>query len=109
MPTESFYKIPIPQCSLLTYLFPPSSTPSHEPLYIDAADPSHHLTHAQALDYIRRLGAGLQEHGLKKGDVVLVMSRNHIFMPVAYLGVIAAGGIFSGANPAYGVDGECNF
>jgi len=104
MPLPSPYQIPIPQTSLLTYLFP-SSLPN-SPLYIDAEDPSQSLSLAETHDYVRKLGYGLQEQGLKKGEVVMVMSRNSHFIPVLYLGIVAAGGIWSGVNAGYGVDGE---
>jgi 4-coumarate--CoA ligase len=32
---------------------------------------------------------------------VLLFSGNHLFYPVAFLGILMAGGIFTGANPGY--------
>ncbi|KAF2729248.1 4-coumarate-CoA ligase, variant, partial [Polyplosphaeria fusca] len=34
----------------------------------------------------------------------MVYSQNHIFIPVAYLGIAGSGLIFNGCNPAYGVE-----
>ncbi|KAB8360696.1 hypothetical protein FH972_024433 [Carpinus fangiana] len=104
MPEQSRYHIDIPETDLLTWLFPPDSTPSNEPLYIDAEQPSHYLSPAQVLLWTSRLALGLQQIGLREGDVVLVHSTNHIFMPIAYLGLAGNGFIFSGSNPAYGVE-----
>ena len=38
---------------------------------------------------------------------MMIFTPNHIFVPVAYLGVVGAGYAFSGANPVYTVAGEC--
>jgi len=48
---------------------------------------------------------GLDKSGIGQDEVVLMYSANHIFVPVAYLGVAGSGRIFSGCNPAYGVNG----
>lgn len=36
----------------------------------------------------------------------MIVSPNHIFVPVAYLGAVGSGRIFSGANPSYTPDGR---
>lgn len=43
----------------------------------------------------------MKELGLKEGDVVLVFSPNDLLYPSTIYGIICAGGIFTGANPAY--------
>ncbi|KAF2269534.1 4-coumarate-CoA ligase [Lojkania enalia] len=104
MPSDSPFQIDIPATDLLTYLFPTSQTASDTPIWIDADDPSNALSPRQLLQWVKRLGAGLQGLGLKSQDVVMVYSHNHIFMPVAYLGIAGSGCIFSGCNPSYGVE-----
>jgi acyl-CoA synthetase (AMP-forming)/AMP-acid ligase II len=52
------------------------------------------------------LAFGLERIGLKKGDVVMIYTPNHIFVPVAYLGIVGAGYAFSGANPVYTLPGK---
>ncbi|KAF2865819.1 4-coumarate-CoA ligase [Massariosphaeria phaeospora] len=104
MPLDSPFQIPIPATALLSYLFPPSQVVSDTSIWIDAEDTSHSLSPAQLLQWVKRLGAGLQGLGLRCQDVVMVYSQNHIFIPVAYLGISGAGCIFSGCNPAYQVD-----
>ncbi|KAF2702859.1 acetyl-CoA synthetase-like protein [Pleomassaria siparia CBS 279.74] len=104
MPSRSPFQIDIPTTDILTYLFPPSKPASDTKIWIDADDPSNSLTPKQALSWAKALGAGLQAAGLKRQNVVMLYSPNHIFVPVAYLGIAACGGIFSGCNPAYGVD-----
>lgn len=54
-----------------------------------------------ALQWVKRLGVGLSQLGINKGDVILIFTPNHIFVPVAYLGIVGSGYVFSGANPSY--------
>ncbi|KAL7906062.1 acetyl-CoA synthetase-like protein [Trichoderma velutinum] len=104
MPFKSLYEhLDIPQTNLLTYLFGNGSTLSQEPIWFNAKDPSKNLSPHQLVQWIRRLGLGLQRMGLKRGDVVMMCSPNHIFVPVAYLGLTGSGYIFSGANPIFTV------
>ena len=106
MPSQSPFQIDIPATDLLSYLFPPAQPVSDKPIWIDADDSSHALSPRQLLRWVKSLGAGLQGLGLKRQDVVMMYSHNHIFVPVAYLGISGCGCIFSGCNPAYGVDGK---
>ena len=122
MPEKSpFPALDIPSTDLLTWLYPTeadtshlsgsirtrtqtaSSRPDTAPIFHDAADPSISLNSAQLLTWIKRLGLGLRKLGVQKGDVVLIMSTNHIFVPVVYLGAAGFGHVFSGVNPGYGV------
>lgn len=111
MPIRSPYPdIPIPQCNILTYLFgEDGSAASPQPLWFDSKAPSRNLSPAQMLAWARRLGFGLGRLGLGRGDVVMICSPNHVFVPAAYLGVVGAGCVFSGANPAYTVNGVYSF
>ncbi|KAK1725444.1 4-coumarate-CoA ligase 2 [Colletotrichum acutatum] len=93
----------IPKTNLLSYLFPKGSTPSDEPIWIDCKDDKINLSPKQMLRWVKRLGFGLQNLGLKRGDVVMICTPNQIFVPVAYLGIVSVGCVFSGANPAYTV------
>jgi len=43
----------------------------------------------------------LNKLGVESNDVVMIVTPNHIFVPIAYLGTVGSGRIFSGANPAY--------
>lgn len=95
----------IPKTNLLSYLFPKGSTPSDVPIWIDCKDDKINLSPKQMLQWVKRLGFGLQNLGLKRGDVVMICTPNQIFVPVAYLGIVSVGCVFSGANPAYTVPG----
>lgn len=105
MPSQSPFQIDIPGTDILTYLFPQSKPPSSKPIWIDADDTKNSLSPRQMLQWVKRLGLGLQNLGLQRQDVVMMYSTNHIFVPVAYLGVAGCGCIYSGCNPAYGVEG----
>ncbi|KAL2881247.1 hypothetical protein SGCOL_003538 [Colletotrichum sp. CLE4] len=96
-------RLDIPKTNLLSYLFPKGSTPSDEPIWIDCKDDKTNLSPKQMLQWVRRVGFGLQNLGLKRGDVVMICTPNQIFVPVAYLGIVSVGCVFSGANPAYTV------
>lgn len=45
--------------------------------------------------------AGFRAAGLQPGDCVSIASFNDIMYPMLFLGLVGAGGIFSGSNPAY--------
>jgi len=108
MPFQSpLPRLDIPQMDILSYLFPPNKPLSTTPIWIDSKNPSVSLSPAQLLQWVKRLGFGLGRLGVKKGEVVMIFTPNHIFVPVAYLGVVGAGYAFSGANPVYTVAGEC--
>ena len=98
--------IPIPEQDILTYLFGSGTTLSDDPLWINAADTSKYLSPRTALQWIKRLGVGLDKLGVKRGEVVMIVTPNHIFVPVAYLGIAGNGRIYSGANPVYTADGR---
>ena len=104
MPLKSpFPDLDIPKSNVLTYLFPPGQTPSDVPIWIDAANPSKNLTPRQLLQWVKRLAVGLQRLRIKPGEVVMIYTPNHIYVPVAYLAVVGYGAAFTGANPAYTV------
>ncbi|KAJ0413946.1 hypothetical protein BJY00DRAFT_319305 [Aspergillus carlsbadensis] len=96
--TSPFPSLPIPKTNFLTYLYPPNTTASSTPLWIDASDPRKILSPRQALSWIRRLAAGLRLDALNipKSSVILIFTPNHIFVPVAYQGIVGSGRIFCG-------------
>ncbi|KAF1967444.1 4-coumarate:coenzyme A ligase [Bimuria novae-zelandiae CBS 107.79] len=104
MPSQSPFQIDIPATDLLSYLFSSSEPPSDKPIWIDADDTRNSLSPRQLLQWAKRLGSGLQEMGLKRQDVVMMYSTNHIYVPVAYLRSAGCGCIYSGYNPGYGVE-----
>ena len=95
----------IPEQDVLTYLFPSENSLSERPLWINAASPDSYLSLRTGLQWIKRLAVGLDNLGVKRGDVLMMVSPNHIFVPIAYLGAVGSARIFSGANPLYTADG----
>ncbi|KAK1987487.1 4-coumarate-CoA ligase 2 [Colletotrichum cereale] len=101
--TSPYPSLDIPRTNLLSYLFPETPAPADEPIWIDCKDDRINLCPRDMLQWVKRVGFGLQNLGLRRGDVVMICSPNHIFVPMAYLGIVSVGCIFSGANPAYTV------
>ncbi|PSK36557.1 4-coumarate--CoA ligase-like 7 [Elsinoe australis] len=104
MPLHSPFQLDIPATDVLSFVFPPGLQPSDKPVWIDSEITSHSLSPAQLLQWVKRLGAGLDKLNIKQDEVVMMYSSNHIFVPVVYLGCAGSGRIFSGCNPAYGVN-----
>jgi 4-coumarate--CoA ligase len=75
------------------------------PIHISAADPSLIVTVSrarnltQATSYFLRKHFGIGASGANK-DIVSVISTGHYLLPVAFYGVIGAGGVFSAASSA---------
>jgi 4-coumarate--CoA ligase len=103
MPIHSRWKIPLDETSFPTYIFGAPSTPlPNKVAFYDADRPdTHYLTLESFRLWSQRLAAGLQKAGLKPGDRVLLFSGNNLFFPVAFMGIVMAGGIFTGANPGF--------
>ena len=103
MPIKSRWTITIPDVSIPSLVFTSPTHPisNEKPALLDAEDPSHYLTlHTYRL-WSQRLAAGLLRNGLPKGGRVLLFSGNNLAFPVVFMGVVMAGGIFTGANPGY--------
>ena len=96
----------IPEQDILTYLFGSGQSLPHNPLWFDAIDPTKQLSLHSSLQWIKRLAVGLKRLGVQQSEVVMIVTPNHIFVPIAYLGVVGSGRIFSGANPTYTADGR---
>ncbi|KAK2755231.1 4-coumarate- ligase [Colletotrichum kahawae] len=103
MPIKSRWSEPIPNCSLQKWIFGSSSAPlTDRKAFYDADRPeTHYLTFADYRLVAKQIAIGLQKAGLKPGDRVLLFSGNNLFFPVIFLGVLMAGGIFTGANPTF--------
>lgn len=109
MPYKSRWTVPIPRCSLPTFLFGPSSK-SEQPIenpdklaFADAANPdAYRMTREEMRQWSLRFARGLTDSGLfKTGDRLLLFSGNNLFVPVVFMGTLCAGGIFTGANPTF--------
>ncbi|KEF56919.1 uncharacterized protein A1O9_07109 [Exophiala aquamarina CBS 119918] len=99
-PYEDIY---IPECNILSYLFPRTPACS-KPLWIDAKCPGKSLSRADMLLWIKRFAVGLDNLGIGPDEAVMVFTHNHLYVPVIYLGASGSGRYYTGANPAYTTD-----
>ncbi|KAF5968517.1 4-coumarate ligase [Fusarium coicis] len=103
----SRYEIPIPEVDLLTYIFDLSSEESQlastdKPVYVEAHDRTQQVNKAQLKHMVQSIAAGLRhKFNIRDGDVVLGFCENSILYPAVIFASIAAGGVFTGANPTY--------
>jgi 4-coumarate--CoA ligase len=105
MPHKSRWQVDIPKCSLPTLVFQNGSVPldDKKACFLDAARPdTHYFTPCTYRLWCQRFALGLLRSGrFEKGDRLLLFSGNDLFYPVVFMGVIMAGGIFTGANPGF--------
>ena len=108
MPHVSRWTIPVPDCSLPTFLFTSASHQepaelANKPAYIDAASPNDcYYTRAGLKLWAQRFGLGLTKlSGFTTGDRIQIFSPNSMGIPVVFYGILMAGGIFTAANPAF--------
>ncbi len=86
MPYKSKWPhLDIPNCNILSYLYPYDKPISNKPLWIDAAVPEKSLSPSQMLSWVKRLAVALDKLGIKKEQAVVVFTPNHIFVPMVYL------------------------
>ncbi|RVX66462.1 hypothetical protein B0A52_09692 [Exophiala mesophila] len=101
MPDKSKFRIVVPDGDLLTYLLPPEDHgDGDQRLWIDAEDTSRYITRLGTLQWVKSLSVAFQRMGVRVGDVVLMFSPNHIYVPPAYIGTVAHGAVFTAASPA---------
>ncbi|KIX97755.1 uncharacterized protein Z520_06533 [Fonsecaea multimorphosa CBS 102226] len=104
MPYRSRWSIPLPQCSFPTFLFgSPHKDLSDKKAYIDATRPEElFFTRRSFRLWSQRVALGLlKSANFQPGDRILVFSGNTLATPVAFMGIVMAGGIFTGANPTF--------
>ncbi|KAI1123714.1 AMP-binding enzyme [Nemania abortiva] len=103
MVIRSRWEAPIPTCSLPKWVFGSSFGPLPDtPQFLDPEHPeSRVITRAGYRLWAKRIALGLRRAGLKTGDRVLLFSGNNLFFPSVFMGVLMAGGIFTGANPTF--------
>ncbi|KAI1344806.1 AMP-binding enzyme [Xylariaceae sp. FL0016] len=103
MVIHSRWQTPVPDGSLQKWVFDSSFDAIPDtPQYIDPDRPDTHvLTKADYRLWSKRVALGLQRAGLKPGGRVLLFSGNTLFSPVIFMGILMAGGIFTGANPSF--------
>ena len=64
-----------------------------------------HLSYSDLKQHSTHLSTALvRKYGLKQGQAVALFSPNTVWYPCAMFGVLRAGGVISGASPAYNVE-----
>lgn len=101
MPFLAKEHYPIPTTDILTWSFDSITYDEDKPIYVEALKPENSISARQARSMIRKLIAGLRSIGLQQGDCACINSFNDIHYPILFLGLVGAGGVFSGVNPAY--------
>ncbi|CAJ0845838.1 9577_t:CDS:2, partial [Entrophospora sp. SA101] len=81
----------------------PNSIPDNKPIYIDGLT-NKSITFGEFKSFTKKFASGLKSIGFKPGEVLAIVSPNHIHYPIASLGTIAFGGAVTTANPNYTVD-----
>jgi len=105
--SSPFPDLDILKCNLLHHLFPKGQFLSDKPLWVDSKNPDRYLTRRTLLQWAKRLAMGLDRIGSKRGEIVMLCTSNHVFLPVAYFGIVGSGRVFSGVNPANTIPGMC--
>ncbi|KAK5703299.1 putative NRPS-like protein biosynthetic cluster [Elasticomyces elasticus] len=100
MYASPYTPLDIPKCNILSYLFPPNTTPSERPIWIDAENTSNAISPAQMLLLVKRFALGLQLLGIAEQEAIMVFSSNHIYTPLVYLAAAGSKRCFTGASPA---------
>jgi 4-coumarate--CoA ligase len=115
MPIQSPYApLGIPEKNILHYLFlqERQEPTTDKPIWIEASNTSVYLTRQTLLQWATRLAIGFDKLRdaekrliVQPGDAVMIFSSNQVMIPVAYLGTVGSGRIFSGVNAAFTVRG----
>ena len=98
-----FPDVAIPNVTISEYVLSRAAGLGEKPALIDGPS-GRTLTYAAVLRRTRALAAGLAHRGLRKGDVVALVSPNLPEYAVLFHAVAMAGGILSPANPLYTED-----
>ncbi|RMD43874.1 hypothetical protein DV735_g1223, partial [Chaetothyriales sp. CBS 134920] len=108
MPVASLYEdLPLPVTDIFSFLLKRNDQPfpGHKVIFQDADDLSRQYTIDDLRSKATSFGKGLRAvAGLKKGDVLAVVSPNDIDVPPVTLGALWAGVTVSPANPGYTVN-----
>jgi acyl-CoA synthetase (AMP-forming)/AMP-acid ligase II len=96
-------EISVPVSPLPEFVLERGRSLGSKPAIIDGAT-GRALTYAELVDGVERLASGLAARGLEKGEVVGLFSPNLPEYAMAFLGIIAAGGVVSTVNSLYTAD-----
>ncbi|HEX7927455.1 MAG TPA: AMP-binding protein, partial [bacterium] len=95
--------VAIPNVTIQEFVLRNAKRLADKPALVDGPS-GRTLTYGQLAGGIQALAAGLAAKGFKKGDVFAIYSPNLPEYAIAFLGVAAAGGTVTTANPLYTAD-----
>jgi acyl-CoA synthetase (AMP-forming)/AMP-acid ligase II len=97
---SEFPDVDIPEISITDYVLGQAADRGDKAAIIEGAT-GRTLTYAGLVDTVRRLGAGLAAHGLKKGGVLGIYSPNVPEYAAVFHATASLGGIATTVNPLY--------
>ncbi|CAA6656075.1 unnamed protein product [Spirodela intermedia] len=87
----------VPYLDVTTYI---ASRPHTGEVALVDASTGRKITYPELWRAVHAVAASLsQSHGVRKGDVVLILSPNSIYFPVVALAVMSIGGVLTTTNP----------
>ncbi len=95
--------VDIPDVSLSDHIFADAAGRGDKPALIDGPT-GRTVTYAQLAGGVERVAAGLAARGFGRGDVFGILSPNLPEFPIAFHGVVRAGGVATTMNPLSAVD-----
>ncbi|KAI3900031.1 hypothetical protein MKW98_000931 [Papaver atlanticum] len=57
------------------------------------------LSYSKLQQLVKSMASGLHKHGIRKGDVVLILLPNTLFFPIVFLSVLSIGAVATTMNP----------
>ncbi|KAG2394777.1 hypothetical protein LR48_Vigan09g096200 [Vigna angularis] len=97
---SQYSPVPIPDnVTLPEYVLQNAELYADKVAFVDAVT-GKQVTYGDVVRDVKRFSKALRSLGLRKGHVVIVLLPNVVEYAIVALGIMAAGGVFSGANPA---------
>lgn len=93
-----FPPVPVPDVSLPDFVLQGWEPHADKVAFVEAVSGKTY-THAEVVRDVQRFSKALRAIGLRKGQVVIVALPNVAEYGIVALGIMAARGVFSGANP----------
>ncbi|KAI3515955.1 hypothetical protein L1887_14862 [Cichorium endivia] len=91
--------VPIPDLTLPDFVLKDAESYADHVAFVDAATKKSY-TYGEVVRDVRRSSKALRSLGMRTGHVILVVLPNVVEYGIVALGIMAGGGVFSGANPS---------
>lgn len=93
-----FPAVQVPDITLPEFVLQDAESYASKVAFVEAVT-GKEVTYGDVVRDTRRFSKALRSLGLSKGDAVIVVLPNVAEYAIVALGIMAAGGVFSGANP----------